>query len=448
MGPYTRRRFLQVAGMGAVGLAAVACGATQQPASSSSGNSKNPTGNLEGWDWANAPDTWGMAQQNEFYGKYFPSLHSQLHFSHTMYGYTDLLPKLTIAWRGGETPDVARAAIAWTPQFVNQGLTAEIKLSDLGLSASDFWPGALQSVRKNGASSGALYGIPANNEAMFLLYNKDIFSAAGLDPNHGPATWEELANYSNTIHQKTGKYGYGMVAVQNNGNTPFRFSPMMWAHGGSIFDELKPNPGWKNVGIDSQGTVAALTLYDRMYNVDKSVQPSALSDQQADVATLFQQGKVAMMIDHPSAAQQVRQVAPQINMGGDLIPAGPVRRAVVFGGSNLLIRATTKNMDAALAFIKAYLEPEWNTRLAGLGSNPGNRQGFNSAQEKERSKLRPFNDLPLKMMPYGVNIPLVAQGAQIWNGIIPTMIQNVLLKKMTPKESARAAADSIKQIMA
>ena len=105
-------------------------------------------------------------------------------------------------------------------------------------------------------------------------------------------------------------------------------------------------------------------------------------------------------------------------------------------------------MDAALAFIKAYLEPEWNTRLAGLGSNPGNRQGFNSAQEKERSKLRPFNDLPLKMMPYGVNIPLVAQGAQIWNGIIPTMIQNVLLKKMTPKESAKAAADSIKQIMA
>jgi multiple sugar transport system substrate-binding protein len=448
MGLYTRRRFLHMAGIGATGLAAVACGATAPTSTPTHGSTKNVSGNLEAWDWSDSPDTYGVQQQTEFYGKYFPSLHSNLHFSYTMYGYTDLLQKLTVAWRGGDVPDVARAAIAWSPQFVNQGLTAEISLSDLGLSTSDFWPGALQSVRKNGAGSGPLYGIPANNEAMLLLYNKDIFSAAGLDPSHGPATWEDLASYSNTIHQKTGKYGYGMVAVQNNGNTPFRFCPQMWAYGGSIFDELKPNPTWRKIGIDAQGTVAALALWDRMYNVDKSVQPSALSDKQTDVATLFQQGKVAMMIDHPNAAEQIHQEAPNINLGGDLIPAGPVRRAVVFGGSNLHIRTTTNNMDAALAYIKAYLAPGWNTRLSGLGSNPGNRQGFNSPEEKDRDKLLLFNDVTLKMMSYGVNPPLVAQGAQIWNAIIPTMIQNVLLKKLSPKDAAKDAAAGIKQIMA
>jgi ABC-type proline/glycine betaine transport system ATPase subunit len=106
---------------------------------------------------------------------------------------------------------------------------------------------------------------------------QDLFRQAGLDPRRGPGTWEALASYSKTIHAKTGKYGYGLVAVLNNGNTPFPFCPVMWAYGGSIFDELTAHPTWRTVGINAPGTVAALVLYNRMYCVDKSIPPSALS---------------------------------------------------------------------------------------------------------------------------------------------------------------------------
>ncbi len=54
----------------------------------------------------------------------------------------------------------------------------------------------------------------------------------------------------------------------------------------------------------------------------------------------------------------------------------------------------------------------------------------------------PFNDVVFKMLPYGVNVPLVTQGAQIWNTIIPAMIQQVLSGKSTPKEAAANAAAS------
>jgi multiple sugar transport system substrate-binding protein len=282
---------------------------------------------------------------------------------------------------------------------------------------------------------------------MLLIYNKDLFQQAGLDPNAPPDTWDQLATYSDTIHKKTGKYGYGLVGVLNNGNTPFRFCPAMWGYGGSIFDELSSSPTFKKVGIGGAGTVAALELYDRLYNKDKSVQPSALSDQESDVATLFLGGKVAMMIDHPNAAVQVRKLAPHINLGGALIPRGPVRRAVVFGGSNLHVRANTPNMTQAMAFLKAYLSPDWDTRLAGLGSNPGNRIGYHSVAQQQRDKMLLFNDVTLKMMQYGVNVPLVAQGAQIWNQVIPSMIQRVLTKQMSPKDSAAQAASDVQQIM-
>lgn len=445
---YSRRGFLKVAGVGAAGLAAAACGS----ASASSGgstklNTKDVTGDLQVWEWSQTPDVWGEQQQADFY-KWFPTKYPKLNFSHTVFGYTDLIPKLTTAWRGGDQPDVVRIQIAGTPQFVGESLTAAINPADIGLKISDFWPQALQSNRRGGGLTGPVYGLPTNNEAMFLIYNKGIFKEAGLDPSHGPATWTDLVQYSNTIHQKTGKYGYGMVAVENNGNTPYRFAPMMWAYGSSIFDELTKTPTWKKVGIGGQGTVQALKLWDQMFNQDKSVQPSALTDQESDVATLFQQGKVGMIIDHPNAAEQVMQNAPDIELGGDLIPSGPVRRAVVFGGSNLMIRKTTKNMNAALAFVQQYLGPTWDNKLAGLGSNPGNRQGYNVPEFKVRSKMLPFNDVTEKMMQYGVNVPLVTQGAQIWNETIPTMIQQVLLKKATPQQAASQAADSIKQLMA
>lgn len=442
----TRRRLLEAAGIGSAAALLAACGSS---GASSTGSATGPAaGDLEVWDWLESPDDWGVAQQKKFYKTYLPNRYKKIHLSSTLYGYTDMLPKLTTAWRGGTTPDAARLAIAWSPQFVNQGVTAEIKLSDLGLAETDFWPQALQSVRKAGAGPGdPLYGIPSNNEAMMLVYNKDLFAQAGLDTDKGPATWQDVATYSKAIHDKTGKYGFGMPVAQNNGNTPYRFCPIMWAYGSSILDELDKNPTWKKVGINSAGTVDALNLYNKMYNIDKSVQPSALSDQESDVDTLFAQGKVAMMIDHPSAVTQVRSLAPQLKIGADLLPKGPARRAVVFGGSNLHVNAKTKNMSAAVAYLRAYLAPDWDTNLAGLGSNPGNRQGLKSQAQKQKLPKMPFNDVTVKMMPYGVNVPLLAQGAQIWNTIIPDMIQAVLTKQRSPQQAAAEAESNIKGLL-
>lgn len=406
-------------------------------------------GSLEAWDWSDAPSIPGEQAQAEFYTKFFPGLYNKLQFRSTIFGYTDLLPKLTVAWRSGNHPDIARTAIQWSAQFVGSGQVAEISEQELGIPFSQFLPGALLSCRKNGASEGPLYGIPTNNEVMFLLYNKTLFQKAGLDPEKPPATWADLVSYSKIIHDKTGAYGYGLCAQQTNGNTSYRFMPMAWAHGGQIFDELSPRPTWRKVGVGDDGVVQALTLYHQMFNIDKSVQPSALSDNETNVETLFLDGKMAMCIDHPSFPQQVKQLKPDLDMGGALIPAGPARRAVVLGGSNFHIRATSRNKQAAIALMRAYLSPYWNVRLGtGAGSEASTQEARNSPFQAEVSKTLPFNDLVFQMLPYGVNVPLVPAGAQIWNTIIPMMIQQVLTGRATPKEAAASAASQVKEMMA
>ncbi len=72
---------------------------------------------------------------------------------------------------------------------------------------------------------------------MAFIWNAKIFKDAGLDPEKPPATWDDVVKYSKQIHDKLGIAGYGLVAKQNAGNTPFRFMPQLWAYGGAALDE-------------------------------------------------------------------------------------------------------------------------------------------------------------------------------------------------------------------
>ncbi len=453
---YSRRQALKGAGLGSAGLALGSLPLSRSFAATTFGPPSGPApdaasirGDLVAWDWSDAPYVPGEVAQAAFWKKYLPARYPNLHLSSSMFGYTDLLPKLTVAWRAGGPPDLTRCAIQWSPQLVGSGQCAPITENELGMPFSQFLPGALLSDRVHGASEGTIYGIPSNNEVMFFLYNKALFRKAGLDPEKPPATWAEMVSFSKIIHDKTGAYGYGMCAQQTNGNTSYRFMPMAWSYGGQIFDELSDHPTWRKIGIGDDGVVQALELYRQMYRVDKSVQPSALSDNESGVETLFLDGKMAMCIDHPSFPQQVKQVKPDLEMGGAMIPMGSVRRAVVLGGSNFHIRKSTKNKEAAVAVIRSYLASYWNVRLAfGGGSEASTASARASAYSKFAAKELPFNDIVFQMLPYGVNVPLVPQGAQIWNTVIPTMIQQVLTGAATPKVAAKNAADQVRRIMA
>ena len=50
-----------------------------------------------------------------------------------------------------------------------------------------------------GSSDGTLFSQPLNVSTAVMFYNKDIFTAAGLDPNAPPATWPELIDASRQI---------------------------------------------------------------------------------------------------------------------------------------------------------------------------------------------------------------------------------------------------------
>ncbi len=395
--------------------------------------------------------------------QYYPNIPLNVGDQVQNIAYNDLLDKLRTSAAGNAAPDVVRLQILGGVEFAAKGYLAEINFADYNLKPEQFWPGALKSVTWN----GKVYGIPSNNETMAFAYNKKIFANAGLDPNSPPATWDDVVKYSKAIKDKTGKAGFGMVAKTNAGNTPFRFMPTLWAYGSGALDEAEANPTYQKVLINNEGGLAALQTYYDMYVRDKSVPTSALTNTQTENGDLFISEQIAMVICHPSeyalmldklgkATGADKAVAQGVvdNMVYGLIPQGPVRRAVVFGGSNMHIFADkftghTVDKTAAKAFLNFAVSPEWATKeWAWVGSNPPTQDGFKSEWMKQRLDSVKFLDVTTSMLPYGIPFPVIPESTTIMNSIVPDMLQNTLTQKMTVKQAADDAAEKIKKLIA
>jgi len=375
--------------------------------------------------------------------------------------YNTLLDKLRTSLLGNAGPAVVRLQILGGVEFGAKGYMEPLAPEDVGYDTANFWPGAMKSVTYDGQT----YGIPTNNETMAFIWNADIFERAGLDPESPPATWDDVVEYSRIIHDTLGIAGYGMVAKQNAGNTPFRFMPQLWAYGGAALDENTDAPTYESIGLNSPGAIAALQASYDMYVRDGSVPVSALTNTQNENQAPFIAGQLAMMIAHPSEYAKMVDLAGQAtgtdqemaqtvvdNMRYGLIPEGPDRRAVVFGGSNIHIvrdEYVEGGLDrqAALALICFWTSPEWSTKLAWTGSNPGNLDGFRTEWMAERLDTIRFLDVTTSMLPNGIPFPVIPEAPEIMNIIVPDMLQNALTGAMTVEEAANDAAAKVEALL-
>ena len=160
-----------------------------------------------------------------------------------------------------------------------------------------------------------------------------------------------------------------------------------------------------------------------------------------------------MMISHPSsyaaildaaarATGEDKKIADAVvaNMRYGLIPRGPARRAVVFGGSNVhmfkpdVVEADI-DVDAVRAFI-AFMTGPMVDAVNWTGSNPGNLRGFRTKWMKERLAQISFLDVTTSMLPSGIPFPVIPESTEIMNIIVPEMMQNALTEKMTVADAA------------
>lgn len=415
--------------------------------------------------WWNGTNQSSPEIDRKFEGEFFDAFaktYPNIELEKQNLDYNVIFDKVRTAALGNAAPMVVRLPILGGVEFAAKGYFREFGPTDAGYPLEEYWPGAMKSVTWQGKT----YGVPTNNETMAFIWNAAIFKAAGLDPEKAPDTWDDVVAYSKQIKEKTGKNGYGLVARQNAGNTPFRFMPQAWANGGGAFDEAEDAPTYQKVYLNNDGTKLALQQCYDMYVRDKSVPTSALTNTQTENEDPFLAGNLAMMISHPTeyaymldhakkATGADKDMADQVvaNMRYGLIPKGTKRRAVVFGGSNVhvfndqYVDGGKVDLMAAKAFIAFLTGPEWSTKLAWDSSNPSNFRGFKSQWMKQRLQQIKFLNVTTSMLPYGIPFPVIPESTEVMNIIVPDMMQNVLTGKMSVADAADDAAKKANDLL-
>lgn len=126
---------------------------------------------------------------------------------------------------------------------------------------------------------GGLYGLPINYKMPTLIYNKDLVKAP-------PKTTDEMVKLAKTLtNAQSGRYGLAYWY------TNFYFhSAVMNAFGGAVFDKDG------KLVINSPATVASLNQMMTWYKTDAILPPEP---SEALIASLFNEGKAAMVINGP-----------------------------------------------------------------------------------------------------------------------------------------------------
>ncbi|MGK5672906.1 ABC transporter substrate-binding protein [Micromonospora sp. URMC 106] len=261
---------------------------------------------------------------------------------------------------GGQLETVLQVPLTEPAGLIKRGQIADITTEAQALpNASAFDKRALAPAT---GQDGHVYGLPTSQFALGLVYNRQLFRKAGLDPQRPPSTWDEVRTAAKAISSATGVPGFAMPATNNTGG--WIFTAMTYTWGG----RLEQDSGGKHVAtLETAQARSVLELLRAMRWQDNAIGTQHLRNA-AEIAKDFAAGKVGMMIATPSSytefATQFGGTAEAFGMGA--LPSGGTA-ATLLGGKVAVVnpKATKAEREAAVKWIDFYhLRPRYDTAFA------------------------------------------------------------------------------------
>lgn len=263
--------------------------------------------------------------------------------------------KLFLAIAGGVGPDVTFVDGQQLAEWAARGALADLTplFQTSGLKGTDFWtPRWQESTFRN-----HVYAIPWGADPNFaLVWNKDMFRKAGLDPEKPPRTIDDLDQMNDKLTQ-TDPQG-NIIQI---GLNPFEWTGanclFTWgyAFGGSFYTDPDPAHPLGTVTADNPRVVRALewmASVGRKYDIRKiEAFANGISGLGNDP---FYAGRAAMRLLHVSQIRDLHKYAPTMDMGIGFIPAPPDGEYPNgwIGGWSLAVPRSQKVRPEAFEFIK------------------------------------------------------------------------------------------------
>ncbi|MDX3926298.1 MAG: extracellular solute-binding protein [Shinella sp.] len=198
---------------------------------------------------------------------------------------------------------------------------------------------------------GKIWAVPVYGMVQVLWYRKDLFKAAGLDPESPPKTWEEFLNAARTL-TKNGKFGVGVPVSKSLATDQVLYSLMSVNGGTELFDASGA------VTFDTPKNVETVNFYKQLSELSPSGAASWTWPEPQDALNA---GTVAMAIEKGQYLTPFEetsgQAADQLGCAPIPVNAGGEEHSIYYSNAAMVLTSDPDKRKGAAAFLSFILEP-------------------------------------------------------------------------------------------
>lgn len=353
----------------------------------------------------------------------------EIEYQECSYG-DDFETKLNTGFASGTAPDVIDFTLASMGVRVPLGQYAELDEFTADWDGKDDY---MESALNLGTINGKLYGIATQPDVRLLIYNKELFEEAGLDPDSPPTNWDELYEYHKKLVKKEGDN-----VVQTGLSVPSSGTGQQ--HYLTIF--LLAN-GEKNLVDEDNNTV--------LCNSEKTVEAAEFLKKLEDEGTIpwdssngdnnpFASGLAAMTYANTTdfATWNSGALAGKIAMAA---PLKQEKQATFCGMGFMFMSSETAHKEEAWRFMEyaSSADVAW-TRYEMMGVPPVRE----SLKERYIAENPENNAVIYESVACGVGSPKVAYSNAVFNAVNDAM-ERIAYGVEDPKTALDKAAEEIQK---
>ncbi|MEU5432558.1 extracellular solute-binding protein [Streptomyces sp. NPDC020719] len=299
----------------------------------------------------------------------FEKAHPSVRLRVKIQEWTGIGQKVGAALTSGDAPDVIEVGNTQVPQYAASGGLLDLTLQSLrDWGSKDWLPGLAQP----GNVDGVQYGIPWYAANRVVIYNKDLFGAAGItEPPTTRAEW-----LTDTAKLNTG----GRQGIYLAGQDWYTLSGFIWDEGG----ELAQQSGGDWTGaLATPAALRGMAFYKQLQALGNG--PKNADEATPPQAEVFAKGEVAQIIAVPGTAKAIQKAAPALagKLGYFPVPGKTAARpgAVFTGGSDLIVPKRSGHRTEAVEVVKELASAKWQQDLAATMSYVPNKPALAAAVE-------------------------------------------------------------------
>ncbi|WP_033337649.1 ABC transporter substrate-binding protein [Catenuloplanes japonicus] len=275
----------------------------------------------------------------------------------TAYPNEEYPAKLASAAGAKALPDLFAADVVFAPQYASQGLWLDITDRFEALPvAGKVAPAHV----RNGTWEGRHYAVPHTIDMSVLLYNKDLYTRAGLDPDKPPTSLTEFAAQARAVDKLGGDVNGTYFGGNCGGCNVFTLWPSVWAAGGDVMND----DGTAST-INGPEMAGVFALYRQLF--DEGVAAPASKDEAGPTwLGALQSGNIGIA-PAPSVWLGIIEEKADFALGVAPISGLTGGESTFVGGDAIGVGATSKHAGAAWDFLSWTLGDEAQIEVIAKG---------------------------------------------------------------------------------